>query len=188
MPRFCVKNDPALALEIMKRASVMAHDKNREMPQCWDEEKITFEFLKETLDAHKQDLLVCYMDDLPLCSAVVQKGDRLKWANWPTDKEALYIYRYASNPQVPLKKSVFAFEALKQYAQSIDCPVIRVDVGDWEISKLRLYESLGFRAVGTSLDTDSPENYYLLEYDPNENNIDNPLKDVWKKALDVLKK
>lgn len=65
-------------------------------------------------------------------------------------------------------KTKIIFGALKKYAISIGIPVIRIDIAEFEVGKLRLYKSQGFKQVGICKDSDSPDYYILMEYDPSE--------------------
>jgi len=164
-----IENNPQLALEIIQKAGArLAHRKGDNIPYSWHKQFLNMDYIVDDLNAAPEEFIVIYADDVPIASAILQKKDKTHWADWPTQKEALYGYRYAGNPDISLSKTKIIFDALKKYAISIGIPVIRIDIADYELSKLRLYCSQGFRQVGICQDTDSPEKYILLEYDPTE--------------------
>lgn len=163
-----IENNPKLAVEIMKKAGKRLKDrKGEKIPYSWQTQFLNMETIIDDLEVSSDEFVVIYADNKPIASAILQKVDKTQWAEWPTKKDALYGYRYAGNPDYPMFKTKIIFDALKEYALSIDIPVIRIDIAEYEIGKLRLYKSQGFKQVGICKDSDSPENYILMEYDPN---------------------
>lgn len=162
-----VESNPALAIEIMKKASKRLVKKNKKAPESWQEKYINQKYIIDDLNVSSEEFVVVYDDDKPIASAILQKRDKTQWAKWPTEKLALYGYKYAGNPDYSISKTKIIFDALKKYGQSIGIPVIRIDIADFELVKLRLYKSQGFKQVGQAIDYDTKENYILLEYDPN---------------------
>jgi len=164
--QFRYESNPELALEIMQKASARleAMGKLGNFPRAWRPENTTMEKILNDYEATPEEFIVVYVDDEAVASGILQRGDRLKWAKWPTEKEALYGYRFAGNPDSGIEKTRLVFDALKEYGKSIGVPVIRIDCADFERAKLRLYMSQGFEQVGSQKEGD--ENWVLLEYDP----------------------
>jgi len=161
------ENNPEMAVAIMKKAGEkLARVKGEKIPYSWQQKFLNMDWIVDDLEVAPDEFVVIYADDKPIASAILQKGDKTGWAQWPTQKNALYGYRYAGNPDFPMFKTKIIFDELKKYAAKIGIPVIRIDIAEYEIGKLRLYESQGFVRVGISKDNNSPENYLLLEYDP----------------------
>ncbi len=168
-----IEHNPTLAVQIMQRAGArMERIKGDKIPRSWHADQLDIDTIIDDYDVSPDEFLVIYDDDKPIAAAVLQHGDKTKWASWPTQKDALYGYRYAGNPDYPMFKTPIIFDALKKYATSIGVPVIRIDIGEWELGKKRLYESQGFKTVGISSDGDSTERFLLLEYDPQDNPTD----------------
>lgn len=164
-----IENNPEKAVEIMKKAGErLFYRKGEKMPYSWQARFLNIEDIVDDLDVSPDEFLVIYADDKPIASAILQKYDKTQWADWPTKKEALYGYRYAGNPEFKMFKTKIIFGALKKYAISIGIPVIRIDIAEFEVGKLRLYKSQGFKQVGICKDSDSPDYYILMEYDPCE--------------------
>ena len=163
------ENNPELAIAIMKKAGErLVRIKGEKIPHSWKPQFLNMNYIVDDLEVEPNEFVVVYADDKPIASAILQKGDKTGWAQWPTDKNALYGYRFSGNPDYPLSKTKIIFDAMKKYAADIGIPVIRIDIAEYETGKLRLYKSQGFKQVGISKDDNSPENYLLLEYDPNQ--------------------
>lgn len=160
------ENNPELAIKIMQAAGHRMATLGKATPHSWQEKYLNMEYIVDDLNVSPDEFIVLYLDDKPIAAAILQKYDKTHWANWPTEKPAVYGYKYAGNPEYPIAKTKIVFDAMKQYAAQIGRPVVRIDISDYEGAKLRLYQSQGFRQVGVARDTDSPETYLLLEYDP----------------------
>lgn len=167
MVKLRVENNPQLAVAIMQKAGArLARVRGEKIPHSWRPEFLNMDYIIDDFNVSPDEFLVIYADDKPIASAILQYGDKIKWAVWPTEKPALYGNRYSGNPDFQMFKTKIIFDAMKKYAADIGVPVIRIDIAESELAKKRLYESQGFKTVGIVKCDDFVGNCLLMEYDP----------------------
>lgn len=161
-----IENNPELAAEIMQKAAKRIANKvaDKNISNWWNVDRLqSINQIAVEHNATLDEFFVIYADDAPIAAAILQKQN--KAGLWSDDKPALYGYRYAANPDYPMFRTGIIFEVLKQYANSIGVPTIRIDIAEFEKPKLRLYQSVGFKIVGEIVDD---EKCLLLELDVNQ--------------------
>lgn len=160
-----VIQDRDLAIEIIRHVGAWLRDTHKaNYSKWWDPDKLTAEFLGQY--ARPEEFYVIKVDGKPAAASVIQPGETQIVQDWSSIDEgaspkAIYLAWVAVEREFAGHGLVARLiEKTEELARQKGCDRLRLDTYAGEPKLRDVYESLGFRLVGTAQEQDHTTAFY----------------------------